>query len=66
MLAPFPLLALALGPLGIAWLALPLCLWLAWRCLGMPADRKMNLLLARTAQAQLLLGVLVTLQLLLS
>ena len=60
MLAPFPLLSTLLGAtrLGPAWLALPLCLWLAWRFLDLPPGAHMNAQLARTAQAQFLLGAL--------
>ncbi|MEE4184879.1 MAG: 1,4-dihydroxy-2-naphthoate octaprenyltransferase, partial [Gammaproteobacteria bacterium] len=58
LLAPFPLLAAAFGvrALGVAWLALPVCLWLAWRFGKMPADAAMNTQLARTALVQVLLG----------
>ncbi len=66
MLAPFPLLAQQLGVtgLGAAWLALPVCLWLALRFRHQPPGAQMNHHLARTAQAQLLLGVLLCVALL--
>jgi 1,4-dihydroxy-2-naphthoate octaprenyltransferase len=61
MLAPFLLIAAALGPgrLGAAWLALPVCVWLAWRFGRIEPDDRMNSQLGLTAQAQLLLGGLV-------
>ncbi|KAA3655022.1 MAG: 1,4-dihydroxy-2-naphthoate polyprenyltransferase [Proteobacteria bacterium] len=66
MLAPFPLLARQLGVSGVgaAWLALPACLWLALRFRHQPPGAQMNLHLARTAQAQLLLGALLSIALL--
>lgn len=66
MLAPFPLLAQPLGiaGLGAAWAALPVCLWLALRFRRQPPGAQMNLQLARTAQAQLLLGALLSVALL--
>src|SRR5574338_375548 len=69
MLAPFPLLAglgLALGephrlwPALLALLALPACAWLAHRFQALPAGPGMNRQLVATAQAQLLLGILLT------
>jgi 1,4-dihydroxy-2-naphthoate octaprenyltransferase len=62
LLAPFPLLV-AVAELRVtatAWLALPFCLWLAWRFGRLDPGRQMNLQLTRTAQAQVLLGVLLT------
>ena len=70
MLAPFPLLAGLGVTLGEPWrlwpvlLALPVCAWLAWRFQRLPVSPAMNRQLAGTAQAQLLLGVLLTLALL--
>ncbi|MDJ0738599.1 MAG: 1,4-dihydroxy-2-naphthoate octaprenyltransferase [Gammaproteobacteria bacterium] len=66
LLGPFPLLALVLHPQGIgaAWLALPVCLWLAWRCTRLPPSRQMNSQLALTAFAQVLLGALLSITLL--
>ena len=60
MLLPYPLLAASFGvtELGIAWLSLPVCLWLAWRFQDMPAGAAMNTQLAQTALAQVLLGAL--------
>ena len=60
MVAPFALLAAEFGPvaLGPAWLALPLCLGLALRFRAQAPGAGMNVLLARTAQVQLLLGTL--------
>jgi len=68
MLAPFPLLAALLGPLrlGVAWLALPLCLWLVWRFGQLRPSPAMNLQLARTAQSQVLLGGLLVIALLMA
>lgn len=70
VLAPFPLLGLAgflLEEGGGLWpllLALPICLGLAGRFQRMPISPAMNGQLARTAQAQLLLGALLVLILL--
>lgn len=60
MIAPFALLAAEFGTraLGPAWLALPVCLTLAFRFRAQALGSGMNVLLARTAQAQLLLGTL--------
>jgi 1,4-dihydroxy-2-naphthoate octaprenyltransferase len=62
LLAPFPLLVIAAGPdaAATAWVALPFCLWLAWRVRRPGRGQHMNTQLIRTAQAQLLLGFLVT------
>ena len=60
MLAPFPLLPL-LGQSSAAWAALtalPVFLWLGWRFLGLQGGAGFNAQLVRTAQAQMLLGVL--------
>lgn len=67
LLAPFPLLVAAFGlrELGAAWLALPVCMWLAWRFLSMPTGAAMNAQLARTALAQVLLGTLLCVALML-
>ena len=58
MLAPFPVLAFAWGwrELGISWLALPVCAWLAVSCFRVPAGAALNAQLGRTAMAQVLLG----------
>jgi 1,4-dihydroxy-2-naphthoate octaprenyltransferase len=60
LLAPFPLLAAAWGwrPLGIVWLALPVCLWLAALFSRMPVGPGMNAQLGRTAMLQVLVGAL--------
>lgn len=64
MLAPFPLLAAlgwALGSVVSLWpvlLGLPACAWLALRFQTLPVGAGMNRQLARSAQAQLLLGLL--------
>lgn len=62
LLAPFPLLAIVLLPegLGVAWLALPVCLWLTWRCTRLSPSPAMNTQLALTAFAQVLLGGLLS------
>lgn len=65
MLAPFPILAAALGParLGPAWLVLPWCVWLVWRFRQLRPSHEMNLQLARTAQSQVVLGGLLVIAL---
>jgi 1,4-dihydroxy-2-naphthoate octaprenyltransferase len=65
MLAPFALLAWVFNPraIGLAWLALPLCAWLVWRCARLPPSPAMNRQLGLTAMAQLLLGVLLAVNL---
>lgn len=65
LLAPFPLLALLFYPkdLGVTWLALPVCVWLAWRCTRLAPSPAMNTQLALTALAQVLLGALLSLAL---
>jgi 1,4-dihydroxy-2-naphthoate octaprenyltransferase len=65
MLAPFPLLALLLSPVevGLAWLALPFCLWLVWRCSHLSASPAMNVQLGLTATAQVLFGALLAISL---
>ena len=62
MLAPFPLLAWIVHPaaLGAVWLALPLVVWLVWRCIRLPPSPAMNRLLALTAFSQVLFGGLLT------
>ena len=62
LLAPFPLLAIVLYPKGlsVAWLALPVCLWLVWRCTRLAPSPAMNTQLALTAFAQVLLGGLLS------
>jgi 1,4-dihydroxy-2-naphthoate octaprenyltransferase len=60
LLAPFPLLAAAWGwrALGIVWLALPVCVWLAALFARMPVGPGMNAQLGRTAMMQVLVGAL--------
>jgi 1,4-dihydroxy-2-naphthoate octaprenyltransferase len=66
LVGPFPLLVLALSveAIGLAWLVLPVCLWLVWRCSQLPPSPMMNSQLALTAFAQVLLGGLLSLSLL--
>lgn len=60
MLAPFPLLAVALGieAIGLVWLGLPVCLWLALHFTRMPVGPRMNAQLGKTALVQVLVGAL--------
>ena len=60
MLAPFPLLAVALGveAIGLVWLGLPVCLWLALHFTRMPVGPQMNAQLGKTALVQVLVGAL--------
>jgi len=60
VLLPFPLLAVAWGvqALGLAWLSLPVCLWLALRFANMQVGPGMNAQLGRTALVQVLVGAL--------
>lgn len=68
MLLPFLLLFLEPGPgrVGLGWLALPLAAWLAWRCGGLSGGAEMNRQLALTALAQVLLGGLLGINLILA
>lgn len=61
LLAPFALLAAAWGVrgIGVAWLALPVCLWLAFLFARMPVGPAMNAQLGRTAMLQVLVGALI-------
>jgi len=66
MLAPFLLLP-SIGYPATVWAtlpALPLFVWLSWRFLSLQGGEMFNVQLARTAQAQLLLGVLLCIGLL--
>ncbi len=65
-LVPFAILALTprLTASGLVWLALPFSLWLVWRFMQMPVGSAMNAQLVRTAQAQVLLAVFLTADLL--
>jgi len=60
MLVPFPMLAAAWGAqsLGLVWLGLPVCLWLAMLFARMPVGTAMNAQLGRTALVQVLVGAL--------
>ena len=60
VLLPFPILAFAWGvqAVGLAWIGLPVCLWLALLFLRMPAGPGMNAQLGRTALVQVLVGTL--------
>ena len=60
VLVPFPLLAVAWGAqaLGLAWLSLPICLWLALRFMRMQVGPDMNAQLGRTALVQVIVGTL--------
>jgi 1,4-dihydroxy-2-naphthoate octaprenyltransferase len=60
VLVPFALLSVAWGvrALGLAWLSLPVCLWLAVRFSRMPVGPGMNAQLGRTAMVQVLVGAL--------
>jgi 1,4-dihydroxy-2-naphthoate octaprenyltransferase len=60
VLAPFPMLAMAWGTraLGLVWLGLPVCLWLALLFARMPVGPGMNAQLGRTALVQVLVGAL--------
>ena len=64
LLAPFPILAVALGvhAIGLAWLALPVCLWLALQFTRMPVGAGMNAQLGRTALVQVLVGALLVVE----
>ncbi len=60
VLVPFPMLAIAWGAkaLGLVWLGLPVCLWLALLFARMPVGPGMNAQLGRTALVQVLVGTL--------
>lgn len=60
VLMPFVILATAWGltALGLAWLGLPLCLWLTVLFARLPVGPGMNAQLGRTALAQVLVGAL--------
>ena len=64
VLAPFPLLAAALGvqAIGLVWLGLPVCLWLALYFTRMPVGPGMNSQLGRTALVQVLVGALLVVE----
>jgi 1,4-dihydroxy-2-naphthoate octaprenyltransferase len=60
VLVPFAMLAAAWGMqgLGLVWLGLPVCLWLALLFARMPVGPGMNAQLGRTALVQVLVGAL--------
>ncbi len=60
VIAPLALLAVAWGvrELGLVWLSLPFCLWLALRFGRMPVGPGMNAQLGGTALVQVLVGAL--------
>ncbi len=60
VIVPLPLLAAAWGvrELGLVWLSLPFCLWLALRFARMPVGPGMNAQLGGTALVQVLVGAL--------
>lgn len=60
LLIPFPILAVAWGlqALGLVWLGLPVCLWLAVLFARMPVGPGMNAQLGRSALVQVLVGAL--------
>jgi 1,4-dihydroxy-2-naphthoate octaprenyltransferase len=65
LLGPFPVLAMVLYPsdLNVAWVALPVCAWLVWRCMRLSPSAAMNVQLGLTAFAQVLLGSLLSIAL---
>lgn len=64
VLAPFPMLAAALGvqAIGLVWLGLPVCLWLALQFTRMPVGLGMNAQLGKTAMIQVLVGALLVVE----
>lgn len=64
VLAPFPILAAALGvqAIGLVWLGLPVCLWLTLYFTRMPVGPGMNAQLGRTALVQVLVGALLVVE----
>ena len=64
VIAPFPVLAAALGvqAIGLVWLGLPVCLWLALHFTRMPVGPEMNAQLGRTALVQVLVGALLVVE----
>lgn len=64
VLLPFAMLAAAWGAkaLGLVWIALPACVWLAMLFARMPVGPGMNAQLGRTALVQVLVGVLLILE----
>lgn len=64
LLLPFPMLAGAWGlqTLGLVWIGLPVCLWLAVQFVRMPVGPVMNAQLGRTALVQVLVGTLLVME----
>ena len=64
VLAPFPMLAAALGvqAIGLVWLGLPVCLWLALQFTRMPVGLGMNAQLGKTALVQVIVGALLVVE----
>ena len=64
LLVPFPMLAVAWGlqALGLVWLGLPFCLWLAVLFARMPVGPGMNAQLGRSALVQVLVGALLVVE----
>ena len=64
LLVPFPMLAVAWGlqALGLVWLGLPICLWLAVLFARMPVGPGMNAQLGRSALVQVLVGALLVVE----
>ncbi|MDH3758874.1 MAG: 1,4-dihydroxy-2-naphthoate octaprenyltransferase [Gammaproteobacteria bacterium] len=64
LLVPFPMLAVAWGlqALGLVWLGLPVCLWLAVLFARMPVGPVMNAQLGRSALVQVLVGALLVVE----
>ena len=64
LLVPFPMLAVAWGlqALGLVWLGLPVCLWLAVLFARMPVGPGMNAQLGRSALVQVLVGALLVVE----
>jgi 1,4-dihydroxy-2-naphthoate octaprenyltransferase len=64
LLVPFPMLAVAWGlqALGLVWLGLPVCLWLAVLFTRMPVGPGMNAQLGRSALVQVLVGALLVVE----
>jgi 1,4-dihydroxy-2-naphthoate octaprenyltransferase len=64
LVAPYPMLAVAWGwqALGLVWIGLPVCVWLAMAFARMPVGPAMNTQLGRTALAQVLVGALLVVE----
>lgn len=64
VLVPFPMLAAALGvqAIGLVWLGLPVCLWLALQFTRMPVGPGLNAQLGKTALVQVFIGALLVVE----